>query len=475
MNSSIPRAVFLTAIMSLILTVNVIRFSWLDKVPPGAHADETIDSANIECLATEGADAADVKMPFFSHIGYSFKPPNYIYPGVVWGKLFGFSVPSFRALAAFFVLVAIIGFFMLGRRLWGVDYGLWLSLVASLSPWMWPVSRIAFDSLVALPFFIWGLYFLFRSSAVRDQILAGVFLAGSLYGYSTFRMALPLMLPVLLLFRFRHDENRWRGIIALLVSLAVVLIPLASITLHGQLSRYFDSISIFSKEFLVSLGSNGSFSDLWQIFWRIYGMHLDPGYLFVHGQGTVMYLTRFSGVFGWLDIIGLMLGAFWILRFLVMPLSRTKERQYIPFILVCLACFFIGLLPVGLTQYNIPNVIRTSPAWFFAMMGVAFFLWRAAVKLKYVGIVFVIVGALFMGGYLRNYFTVYPAVNRMDFGVPYYELAQKAKTFEDWVRFVWVCGGDQMKARYYLMHNKGMTCRQAKDFYLSIAEYFPKK
>ena len=456
----------------VILAVNVVRFTGLSVAPPGVHTDESIDSVEIQCLATEGVNASGIRYPFFSVMNHITKPPNYLYPGIVWVKVFGASAESLRAFSAFFIMTAVIGLFFLGGALFGIEYGAWLALAGSLSPWMWPVSRVGYDSLVSVPFLVWGLYFLFRSNRWHDHVGAGILLLGSMYGYATFRMAVPLMLPFILLYKYRRDGFRWKPFIALVITMTALFIPLVMVTLKGTFSSYFDSVSIFSRDFLASIGSSGSFSELWNIYWHIYALHLAPEYLFGHGGGSVIYLTRFCGLFGWLDMIALAGALAWFIRLGLHGWGPDKERRHIWFVLTGLAAFFIGIVPAGFTQYNVPSLIRTSPAWPFAMMLGAFFLWRWSCKIKGIAFGFLGGAVLFASLYLNDYFVNYPRINQMDFGVPYYQMAVAAKTPVDWAKFVVACGGDGVRARYYLMMYNGMTCSQANDFYMTVSGHF---
>ena len=87
--------------LSLICLAALLLSYWqLDRIPYGFHVDELAGSVTIGCLTTEGVDAHNVAYPVFSNVNYGTpKPPTYIYPGIVWGKAFGYSVASLRALS----------------------------------------------------------------------------------------------------------------------------------------------------------------------------------------------------------------------------------------------------------------------------------------------------------------------------------------------------------------------------------------
>jgi len=59
--------------------------------------------------------------------------------------------------------------------------------------------------------------------------------------------------------------------------------------------------------------------------------------------------------------------------------------------------------------------------------------------------------------------------------VPYKELAVNAKTDIDWLKFIVTCQGDGMRARYYLMRYRGLTCNQADKLYMEVSGHFKSR
>ena len=165
-------------------------------------------SVDIGCLATEGVDAHNISYPLFSNLNYGTpKPPTYIYPAVVWAKIFGYSVPSLRAFSVMVYFVGIVGLFFLARLFFGWRYAFLTLTVASLSPWVWGLSRVAFESLFSATFLIWGLYFFFKSPKVWSIVLSGLFFTAEMYSYPPFRLQTPLMLLSLII--YARWKNRW--------------------------------------------------------------------------------------------------------------------------------------------------------------------------------------------------------------------------------------------------------------------------
>ena len=171
---------FLSICFIVLILINLssifLAYYRLDRVPYGFHVDEFSGSVDVGCLATEGVDAHNISYPVFSYLYYGTpKPLTFLYPAILWSKFFGYSVASLRALTVTVHLFGIIGLFFLARLLLGWRYALLVITVASLSPWTWGLSRVAFESLFSSTFLIWGMYFFFRTPKVFSVGLSGLF------------------------------------------------------------------------------------------------------------------------------------------------------------------------------------------------------------------------------------------------------------------------------------------------------------
>ena len=93
--------------------------------------------------------------------------------------------------------------------------------------------------------------------------------------------------------------------------------------MHGALSRRFNEISIFNKDYLHSLGKTGTPWDIISIFVHNYFLHLSPDFLFLTGDPSYVHSTRHLGIFSWLDIAALII----LMVFLVLAFLRRSWDQ----------------------------------------------------------------------------------------------------------------------------------------------------
>ncbi len=447
--------------MVMIITVACVsRFYKIDQIPYGYHVDELCTAVTEQCLATEGVDAHNNRYPLFGQTNYGTpKPPTYMYPAIVWGKLFNFSVPSLRSFAVAGHFLGILGLFFLGRTLLGTVFGLWAAFAGAISPWTWCVSRVAFESLFAPTFFIWGLYFFFRRQVYVYWAMAGLLFAASMYSYPPMRLQVPLMLITLWIYAFKRMKTPVSVSIVFLVCLALPLIPLAVKTLNGDLQQRFNYIAITAPGYLKCIGKTNSFKDLLGIFLSNYQLHLSPDFLFFKGDPSLVHSTGHFGILSWLDILALVTGMFSALLFWVRPLrDHNPWQQQKGFLFFLLANIFLGIVPSALTNSEIPNSLRIIGSWPFMCLFTAYFMHWLQRWFWPLGLMAIIVGFLFFTSFSKVYFGVYQQESKGMFDFWSKDQADAAKTQEDWTKFMIMHYDRDYHFRYFLMQYRKDTC-----------------
>jgi MFS family permease len=472
------RKISLLAIVATIMAMGVLRFWKLDTIPDGYHVDEVSGAVTMHCFVTQGCDAELRPWPLFGSIEYGQdKPPTYIYPGIVWAKFFGATVPSYRAFGVFGLTIGLIGLFFLSRTVWSLECGLLTLLAASCSPWMWVVGRVLMESYFAPVFTVWGLYFFWRSSRWWDWALAGAMFAFAMYSYPPARMQMPLMMAALGVYEWGRRAYAWRSVLSLAAGFILSLLPLVLQYLHHyELSRRFGEISIFSKDYLHALGKAGSPWDILTIFIHNYLLHLSPGFLFLTGDPSYVHSTRHLGIFSGLDIAALIiLVGFLTLAFLRPAWSAnsvTKNRRWLLFLA---ANFFIGIIPSALTNQELPHALRMCGSWLFMMLFTGFMWWTAAGYIRALWPAAALAGILSASTLAYQYFVLYPKESRGMFDYWIKDTAENLKTQEDWQKFMLVLHRRNYHLRYFMVHRLGMTCRQANDIWWAMYHDLDKR
>jgi len=468
-------AVFILRISLIVLIVGVaiLRFLWLEQSPPGFHVDELSGSVTVQCLAQEGIDALDNPYPLFADLNYgSPKPPTYSYPAILWTKIFGYSIVSFRALTVFIFSLALIGLIFLSRQFFGGQMALMVALAASLSPWTFQISRIALEALLAPCLTIWGLYFFLKSNRIYTSMIAGVLFALAMYSYPPARLQVPLIIGLLLVFQWKNKELTLRRFLSFVGSFVLILSPLVYGTLIGKYMGRFELIGIFSQKYLASIGKTNSFTDLAAIFGSNFLRHLTPDFLFFKGDQNFVYSTGKFGLLSWLDIFALLMGV-GALSFFIVCIYRKRKvcaQKDVFFLLLVVWGIITGIAPSALTWQDIPHSLRILGMWPFLMLLSGYCLWVWVKKFPTFLFIVVFVAASFSKVYFPYYFQQYPKAAYGMFSTYSKDEVVAAKTDQDWLKFAVRHRWQNFHLRYYMMnYYTGQTCSSTQQIWKKVS------
>ncbi len=476
-----PKKIAIGLIVMIVLLLNALRFWKLDTIPNGYHVDEVGSAVTVQCFTERGCDAELLPWPLYGFMEYGQdKPPTYVYPGIIWGEIFGTTVPSLRGYAAFVLLIGILGLFFVARNLFGNAFAAVVVLAAACSPWAWVVTRVALESYFAPVFVIGGLYFFWRSSHWRDWALSGFLFACAMITYPPAMLQVPLMMITLAIYEWGRRPFRWQSILSLVIVFILSLLFTIFRHIHfsgsARIAQRFGDISIFNSNYLHSLGKSGSLGDIIGVFVHNYLLHLSPDFLFLTGDPSFVHSTRHLGLFSFLDITALfMLTVFLVIAIVNRSWKQNpviKDRRWLIFLA---ANFFIGIIPSALTNQELPHALRICGGWPFMMLFTGFMLFSAAESLKPCWIAIALIGALSGGVLAYQYFTVYPQESKGMFDYWVKDTAEQLQTKEDWQKFMLYFHRRNYHIRYFLVHRLGLTCKQANDLWWQLHDQLDKQ
>lgn len=459
------KKIFQCAIYALLGLVIVgalsARFVRLDQAPMGFHVDELSHAVIIQCLETEGVDIYGEPAGLFGDANYgNQKPPTSIYFGALWGKLFGYSITSLRAMNGFKICLTILGLFFLARWLAGWRYGLMCVFLAAISPWAFQLSRIAIESIFLTAFMVWGIFLFLRFKNVFSYAFSGLLFAGAMYSYPPARLQIPLLVITLIILKYYLQGLTWRGFISFGLALVIVNIPLVWMTLSGELMGRFDLISIFSHEYHKTLGLAGTPLEVAGLFVKNFFVHLDPRFLFLKGDDNLVYATGQFGQLSWVEALLLIVGAtVFLWKKASTPdqdMFLRKERLWLIFLL---ANILICVIPAALTWQDIPHSLRVQAMWPLMVLLSGFVLDKAVQRFFIVLPAAIVLAVLFGLVYYPHYFNEYPGKTTGWFSYHSKLMAESAREITHWRKFVSIQRHQNFHMRYYLMNYKeGETC-----------------
>ncbi|MBF0511810.1 MAG: glycosyltransferase family 39 protein [Candidatus Omnitrophica bacterium] len=467
---SLTKKIAFGIVFLVILILNVLRFWKLDTIPYGYHVDEVGSAVTIQCFVEKGCDAELRVWPLFGRMEYGQdKPPTYVYPGILWAKIFGTTVPSLRAFSVFILLIGILGLFFLAKKIFGLEAGLVVALAATCSPWGWVMNRVALESFGSNVFLIWGLYFFLRSNRWWDWVLAALFFAGAMYSYPPARFAVPCMLLTLSWFESKNRPIRFSLVLSLGFVFIIALIPLVLGYKYDDLGLRFHDIGIFNKAYLSEIGKTGTPRELISIFVHNYLLHLTPDFLFLTGDPSLIHSTGHLGILGWLDISALFIFFLFFILALLKPAWQEnpviKHRRWLIFLALN---FFIGIIPAALTFQELPHALRVSGSWLFMMLFTGLMWAKAGECLKAVWPALALAAILSGGVLVWQYFTLYPQESKGMFTFWVMDQANRSKSRDEWMSFLMLYHRQNYHCRYFLSHKLGMSCKEANDVWWDL-------
>jgi len=442
-------------LLALAVAMNLVRFIGLAESPPGFYVDEAAGAVTIQCLATEGIDAAGVAYPLFSDTGFGTpKPPPYLYLGLLWTRLFGFSIASHRAFSAAVVTATVVVLALLGSRLLGRRFATLVAVAASLSPWAFLSSRIAWEVPLYPFFLVSGIYLILCGSSSALALLAGSCLSLAMYSYPPALAEVPLALPALLWFARKRFGVARRYLLVAVCGFLLASVPLARVTLRGRMVERLRSIGTFH--------STKSPAEFPAVFVGNYLAHLDPTFLFFKGDKNLRHSTQFCGQLGWLDTFVLGLGlASWAGR----KRSRAPDEgmpenhRVLVFFLVNAA---LGVVPAALTDEGLPHALRAIGAWPFVSLLTGYALWKNLDRRRALLPLTAALSLAFSIGFTRHFFTVYPDTARTWFDAKIREFASSAQAPENWRAALAHFPERGVQVRYFMMNGlPGEACSRS--------------
>jgi hypothetical protein len=449
-------------IVTLVFVATILRFLFLHSSPPGFYIDEAAISAQVICLKQSGADLAGHAWPLFVQVlGGGYATPSYLYSGVAWTSVFGDSVSSFRAMAAFYSALFIGGSYLLGTRFWKSKQAGWFcALAAALSPWAFQFARIAWDPALAPAFSVWAFALLWSKGRYEklEAVLGGLCLSLAAYSYPPLRVQLAIMTPFALGFLIVREKKSWVSGLIFGVAALVFSIPLIQMTLSGELQGRFAMLSVFNPDYLRQFGEPSFGLGLSELI-KNFASHFSLNYLAHSGDANLRHSTQSFGQWSWLDLFAL-LTAFG--TFLYFGYRRKlKAIVWVPIVFVVIG-YLAGILPAAMTWESNPHALRSIGAVVFLSLGVGGVL-NFAWNFKALRVSTVAVSIAFLALFAKDFFTEYPQRSYLWFDSVIPEMARRLAEQGESDKFAseLIRSGinyDPMAVRYYELANGTKHC-----------------
>lgn len=420
-----------SVIIGIVAIVLFLRFYQLGSIPHGINVDEASYGYDAYSLLQSGKDMWGNRGSSLESFG-DYKPVGLSYTLIPLIKYLGLSTTTTRLPSAIFgILTIAVAFFTLKYLLGNTLFAFLGSIILSLSPWHFGLSRLFYEPNSGLFFLAISILLEFklikRPTDIKYLIASSILVAFGGYYYSVLRYLGLGILGIAVLVAYFPSYLRLikYGLLAI-ICWAIFASPylgdmfgsrgLIRLQQEGNLHEFGDTLVITENRqmcYIVS-GYNPTIAKLCYALWnkpgeklidtaKIYVQLLSPSYLFISGSQKDI-LPETSGAYLEILLPLYLLGIF----YLTINLRKKREHVFI------LSSWLFAMIPVALA--GAINIHRNEIGLYFVFLICAYGLSYlvtliSGVKPKIIKIALIIVFSLTylwsQSRYLGNYYFVY--------------------------------------------------------------------
>lgn len=356
-----------TVLLAFLVLGFLLRFVWLDKIPPGFEWDEASVGYNAYALSQTGKDEFGKPWPLILEAFGEHKIGLYSIMIAPLVKLWGLSIFTVRFPNVVFGTLLILTSYWLARQFF--KKALPAALVAGLiaiSPWAIQTSRFTLEWYFGMPATVLAITLLIKAQKQPRLLpLSALLFTVGLYSYHSLRVFIPLFLIAYgILFRHNLAKHKKAVVMSLIVG-ALALLPLLLAIKHTQFFSRAQAVSILQDENLHSQLMEGIFRQtktklpLVRVFNNklvFYGKealdrylaHFSPGFLFSGQDVTQRIGIDRVGKLYYISLPLLLIGLY----------QHAKRRNRLDQLL--LIWILLAPLPSSFTM-DTPHALRSLP------------------------------------------------------------------------------------------------------------------
>ncbi len=352
-------------LFAIVLVLGATLYSYrVTRNPAGFFIDESSVAYNAYTISQNGQDEFGNSWPLFFRAFGDYKNPVHVYLLAALFKLTGPSILTARMLGAIACIGSALLLGLLASRIsHRRDVGLLVAVSALLTPWLFELSRVAFEvALYPLAVTLFLLAVQRASTKARWGWLDVGCLTSTLalltYTYSIGRLLAPLLTLGLLVFATRA---RWSAILRTWAIYTLTLLPMIFFQRRhaDALTGRFKLISYITPE--------SSVAEIAGDFIKHYSANLNPVKLLISGDPNIYQVAHVPGTPALLAVTMLLVltGAFLVLR-------HHRDSAWWRFILYGLVA---AIVPASLTADYFHMLRLAALPVFLLVLAVPAFAW----------------------------------------------------------------------------------------------------
>lgn len=401
-------------LIAILLTGLFLRLVNITQSPPSLYGDELTMLLDVNSILNTGYDTTGKFLPLNFTMGGG-RPVGYGYFSMPLVALFGPGVLSIRLLSVLSGAGIIFLIYWLGRLVFSKQIGLLAAGLLAISPWDLSLSRGGFETHFALFLALLGIVMFLLSDKRPWFYLVSVLSFGlSINTYSTYKLILPVFLPLLFWFgNLREGFSNKKNRVYLILSTGILLLFFSLFLFQAFLNNSearFLSLNIFTQDQIKSQMThdinerrnlstlNGNLSRLlnnkvWEfgfLLGRNYLNNFSVGFLFLDGDRNPRHNMAGTGSFYIVELITMFFGLGFLFR-----------KNYLRKMIFLVS--WILLAPIATSLIADPHALRSSfmlpPLILLSATGL-YYLWTLREKL----LIKVVICASLLGFFIQFIF-----------------------------------------------------------------------
>jgi len=359
-------------LLLILALASFLRLFLLNQVPPSLNWDEISMGYTAYSVMETGMDEWGEKFPLFFRSYGEWKSAVYIYLLVPFVKLVGLNAWGVRLPSALAGIAAVYLTYLIGTKLYSRRVGLWASLLLTISPWHFMLSRPAFEANVSLTLVLAGIYLFLKavdSKSLKPVILSAIFFGLAPHTYNSAKVIVPFLV-IYLIYATRLFRHKLK-VAVLLSILAVFALPLALNLTSGKAQFRYTQVGVTTDDYALTqfIEQRKSLSSLPPAIGKLafnrytYTLHavtgnwlayFSPAFLLTEAGDHNQHHLRYFGVLYLAEFLFFLIGITHLFN------KSPSALKLLPLIMITL-----GLVPAALTrdQGHVLRSILTLPGW----------------------------------------------------------------------------------------------------------------
>lgn len=420
----------------IIVLAALLRLVALDKIPSSLNWDEVSMGYSSYSILKTGRDEWGNFMPLLFRSYGEWKSPVYIYLLVPFIKILGLNAWAVRLPAALFGILAVYLTYLIGRKLYSDQVGLWAAFLLAVSPWHLMLSRPAFEAGVALALALAGIYLMLKEKPLLAAIPFGL----ALHTYHSAQAIVPVVYLYLAINLYK--KLGFKKLVASALILAIFVTPIALDFVTGKTQKRFGQVGLTTDAELTQmffkyrdtfplgdLGNKLVFNKATFILAKGFSnwtSYMSPHFLLGSESIRAQHSIPFRGVL-YFSEFGLMCFGIYLLfkKYHGVP-------RFLPLLMIA-----VGFVPAALTKdiYHVLRSIMTLP-WWQILAGIGLVELQKK-KFKYLKLIYSLL-AIEILVFLFLYFFWYGKAFARDWQYGYPEMTRWVQSVESKYKHVYV-------------------------------------